>query len=184
MGHLLENDLLIELFAFLAADELTLAEERLQGIPLGSAVLQNQSVAVRTYFAEYHLEYFRQREYQHFPSRLHAVSLFATRSDAEVFGHRHPQRVLGKSLVPIRNQGSYLCSFHDASWLDYLRLPHCLSLEELDRIAGYYWRGELAEAVELTYLEQRWQEPPVIEVLFRGTLMTDAKRLPAGRANG
>lgn len=181
MGHLLENDTPIELYAFLREDEPTSAEESLLGIQLTPTVLQSQSATVRTYFAEYHLEYFRQRLYQHFPSRLHAVSLFATRSDAETYARRHPERVAAKSLMQIRSQGSYCCSFHDASWLDYLRLPHNLSLDELDRIAGYYWQGELAEAVKLTYLEQRWHEPPVIEALFRGSLIADSKRLPADR---
>ncbi|HOL64314.1 MAG TPA: hypothetical protein PLB97_03125 [Accumulibacter sp.] len=181
MGHLLENDAPIELYAFLREDELTSVEESLLGIPLVPAVLQNQSTAVRAYFAEYHLEYFRQRAFQQFPSRLHAVSLFATRSDAEAYARWHPERVAAKSLLQIRSQGSYCCSFHDASWLEYLRLPHSLSLEELDRIASYYWQGELAEAVELTYLEQRWHQPPVIEALFRGALIADSKRLPADR---
>jgi hypothetical protein len=73
-------------------------------------------------------------------------------------------------LVRARSKGRYVCSFHDASWLDYLRLPHSLSLSTLDEIANHYWKGALVEEVGLTFLNERWREPPVIEALFQGTL--------------
>lgn len=72
---------------------------------------------MQNYFAEYHLEYYRQRRYNHFPSRLHALLLFATRTDAMTFRSKHPQRVFAKSLVCAKTKGAYICSFHDASWL-------------------------------------------------------------------
>jgi hypothetical protein len=58
----------------------------------------------------------------------------------------------------------------DASWLDYLRLPHSLSLATLAKIANHYRQGALVEEVGLTFLNERWREAPVIEALFQGTL--------------
>ena len=72
----------------------------LVGNPFGQSLPEDQVTTVQNYFAEYHLEYFRQRLYQQFPSRLHALLLFATRVDAETFRATHPARVFGKTLVP------------------------------------------------------------------------------------
>ncbi|MBL8397432.1 MAG: hypothetical protein JNL84_04690 [Candidatus Accumulibacter sp.] len=176
MGHLIDDDLAIELYIWLGESEKLPGHEGIStGRPFSSALPSDQIKAVRTYFAEYHLEYFRQRQYPRFPSRLHAASLFATRIDAEIFRDRHPQSVSGKNLVRARSQGNYLCSFHDASWLDYLHLPHSLSLAEFDTIAAHYWQGQLVEDIAPNYAEQRWREPPVIEALFRGSLVTIAQ---------
>jgi hypothetical protein len=120
----------------------------------------DQLLSVQNYFAEYHLEYFRQRRYNHFPSRLHAMLQFATRTDAMTFRTKHPQRVFGKNLVCARTTGAYICSFHDASWLDYLRLPHSLSLSALDEVAEHYWSGRTVEEIGLTFMNEPWQEPP------------------------
>jgi hypothetical protein len=62
-----------------------------------------------------------------------------------------------------QDQGTYTCSFHDASWLDYLRLPHSLSLSALDEVAEFYWSGRTVEEIGLTFMNEPWQEPPVIE---------------------
>ncbi len=174
MDHLLRDSTTLELYAWLDSDgdgELP-GWDILVGNPFAEALAADRMATVQNYFAEYHLEYFRQRLYQHFPSRLHAVVLFATRVDAETFGSKHPARVFGKALTPARSKGTYRCSFHDASWLDYLRLPHSLSLATLDEIANHYWKGALVEEVGLTFLNERWREPPVIEAVFQGTLET------------
>lgn len=125
---------------------------------------------VQNYFAEYHLEYLRQRRYEHFPSRLHAQLLFATCIDAEHFGRRHPQRVGGKSLIRLQARGAYTCSFHDAAWLDYLCLPHSLSLSELDEVAEHYWSGKTVEEIGPTFMATPWREAPIIEAVYQGQL--------------
>lgn len=79
-----------------------------------------------------------------------------------------------------RSKGAYLCSFHDSSWLDYLRLPHNLSLSTLDTIANHYWKGALVEEAGLTFMNERWREPPVIEALFQGTLEAVAASQQSG----
>lgn len=172
MDHLLKDSSTLELYAWLDDDALSPGWDILVGNPFGGSPPDDRIMTVRNYFAEYHLEYFRQRLYQHFPSRLHAVLLFATRVDAETFRAKHPAQVFGKALTRARSKGTYICSFHDCSWLDYLRLPHSLSLSALDEIANHYWRGALVEEVGLTFMNERWREPPVIEALFQGTLET------------
>jgi hypothetical protein len=179
MDNLIKDTATVELFCWLEPGAELPSWDVLKGSPFGSTLAapeggepipDNALISVQNYFAEYHLEYFRQRRYNPFPSRLHALLLFATRTDALIFRDKHPQRVFGKSLVCARTQGPYICSFHDASWLDYLRLPHNLSLAALDEVADHYWSGRIVEEIGLTFMDQPWPETPVVEALFQGTL--------------
>ena len=144
MDNLIKDTATLELFCWLEPGADLPGWDILKGSPFGATLATpeggeptpaDQLLSVQNYFAEYHLEYFRQRRYNHFPSRLHALLQFATRTDAMIFRSKHPQRVFGKNLVCSRTRGTYTCSFHDASWLDYLRLPHSLSLAALDEVA-------------------------------------------------
>ena len=179
MSHLIRDSATIELFAWLDPEADMPGWDVLTGNPFGSALPEDQFTTVQNYFAEYHLEYYRQRLFKDFPSRLHALLFFATRVDAENFRAKHPGLVFGKTLVRARSQGAYAVSFHDSAWLDYLRLPHSLSLSTLDEISNYYWSGLLVEEIGLTFMEERWCEPPVIEALFQGTLEPLEVRSPA-----
>jgi hypothetical protein len=170
MGHLIKDSTPLELFAWLDPDADLPGWDMLTGNPFGIALPEDQFTTVQNYFAEYHLEYYRQRLYNDFPSRLHALLFFATRVDAENFRAKHPGRVAGKYLACARSSGPYVVSFHDSSWLDYLRLPHSLNLDTLDEVSGHYWKGSLVEEIGLPFMGERWREPPVIEALFQGTL--------------
>ena len=170
MSHLIKDSTPLELYAWLDPDAQQPGWDLFNGNPFGSALPEDQFTTVQNYFAEYHLEYYRQRLYNAFPSRLHALLLFATRVDAENFRSKHAARVRGRYLACARSSGPYLVSFHDSSWLDYLRLPHSLNLATLDEVSGHYWRGTLVEEVELPFMGERWSEPPVIEALFQGKL--------------
>lgn len=170
MDHLIKDTAPLELFAWLAPGADLPGCDILSGNPFATNLPKDQFTTVQNYFAEYHLEYYRQRQFNDFPSRLHALLLFATRIDAESFRAKQPMRVQGRSLVCVRSRGAYSVSFHDSSWLDYLRLPHNLSLETLDEISGYYWKGALVEDVGVRFMNELWWEPPVIEALFQGAL--------------
>jgi hypothetical protein len=170
MNHLIKDAAPIELYAWLEPGADLPGWDILSGNPFATALPEDQFTTVQNYFAEYHLEYYRQRLFDEFPSRLHALLLFATRIDAENFRAKQPLRAQGKSLVCVRSRGDYVVSFHDSSWLDYLRLPHNLSLETLDEISNYYWNGALVEEVGVRFMNELWWEPPVIEALFQGTL--------------
>ena len=170
MNHLIKDTAPLELFAWIEPGAHLPGWDILSGNPFATILPEDQFTTVQNYFAEYHLEYYRQRLFNDFPSRLHALLLFATRIDAENFRDKQPIRVQGKSLVCVRSRGAYVVSFHDSSWLDYLRLPHNLGLETLDEISGYYWKGALVEDVGVRFMNELWWEPPVIEALFQGTL--------------
>ncbi len=170
MDHLIRDTATLELYAWLDPDAELPGWDVLTGNPFGTSLPEDHFTTVQNYFAEYHLEYYRQRLFSSFPSRLHALLLFATRVDAENFRAKHPGRVFGKTLVRARSTGAYVVSFHDSSWLDYLRLPHNLSLSTLDQVSSHYWKGELVEEAGLSFMNERWREPPVIEALFQGTL--------------
>ena len=179
MDNLIKDTATLELFCWLEAGADLPGWDILKGSPFGGTLASpeggeptpgDQLISVQNYFAEYHLEYFRQRRYNHFPSRLHALLLFATRTDAMTVRLKHPQRVFAKNLACAVTKGPYICSFHDASWLDYLRLPHSLSLGALDEVAEHYWSGRTVEEVGLMFMNEPWQDPPVIEALYQGTL--------------
>ena len=179
MDNLIKDTAPLELYCWLDPAAELPGWDILKGSPFGATLAapnggpptpDSQFLSVQNYFAEYHLEYFRQRRYNHFPSRLHALLLFATRVDAETFREKHPLRVFGKTLNRARSQGDYTVSFHDASWLDYLRLPHSLSLDALDEVADHYWSGKTVEDVGLSFMDQPWRDTPVIEALFQGSL--------------
>ncbi|GHU05089.1 hypothetical protein FACS1894158_06880 [Betaproteobacteria bacterium] len=170
MDHLIRGSAPLELYAWLDTDSEIPGWDVLSSNPFSQPLPEDSFTTVQNYFAEYHLEYYRQRLFKEFPSRLHALLLFATRIDAENFRIKHPARVFGKNLVAARSKGSYVVSFHDSSWLDYLRLPHSLNLATLDEVSNHYWRSKLVEEVGMTFMDKAWQETPVIEALFQGTL--------------
>lgn len=189
MDNLIKDRVTLELFCWLEPGSVLPGWDILKGGPFGATLASpeggaptpgDQLISVQNYFAEYHLEYFRQRRYNAFPSRLHALLLFATRTDAMTFRSKHPQRVYGKNLTCARTTGDYTCSFHDASWLDYLRLPHSLSLSALDEVAEYYWSGKTVEEVGLTFMNEPWRDPAVIESLYQGALLADQSHAQSG----
>jgi len=170
MDHLIKDNVTLELYAWLAPGAPLPGWDIFTANPFGQSQPDDEFSAAQNYFAEYHLEYYRQRLFNDFPSRLHAQLLFATRIDAENFRAKQPHRTAGKVLVQARSAGNYTVSFHDSCWLDYLRLPHSLSLEMLDEISKHYWEGDLVEESIVQFRNERWWEPPVIEALFQGTL--------------
>lgn len=169
-GHLIRDTAPLELYTWLAPDADLHRLETLAATPFGAAASDDRLAAVQNYFAEYHLEYYRQRQFNDFPSRLHAQLLFATRVDAETHRRLHPAPAGDRQLVCLRSTGAYIASFHDATWLDYLRLPHSLDLAALDMLSGHYWQGTLVEEIDLRFGEERWQQPSVIEALLLGPL--------------
>jgi len=170
MDHVIRDSAPLELFAWLDPASDLPGWDIFTGNPFGTSLPEDQFSTVQNYFAEYHLEYYRQRLFNDLPSRLHALLLFATRIDAENFRAKHPARVSGKTLACARSTGAYVVSFHDSSWLDYLRLPHDLSLATLDEISNHYWTGSLVEDVGPSFMNELWWEPPVIEALYKGKL--------------
>ncbi len=127
------------------------------------------NVAVQNYFAEYHLEFFRQRRFKDLPSRLQSKLLFISRIDALAFYRKNIQFLNYKILACVQTTGEFKLSYHDAAWLEYLRLSNNLSLPELDNIAENYWSGKTVQEVGGIETENGcWTEAPIIEVLLQG----------------
>lgn len=185
MKNLLRGQAPVELYAWVNTDSGVSECDFQSGSPFGSSLAAPGSVPspwlVHNYFAEYHLEFFRQRSFNAYPSRLHALFLFATRTDAETFKEKYPAQAFGKRLVRAVSQGPYTCSFHDASWIEYLRLPHSLSLDTMNIISDAYWSGTIVEDAGLTFMDEPWQEAPVIEALFLGQLEPQEHILAPGQ---
>ena len=107
MDNLIKDSFTLELFCWLEPGSVLPGWDILKGGPFaatlaspegGAPTPADQLISVQNYFAEYHLEYFRQGRYNAFSSRLHALLLFATRTDAMTFRSKHPQRVYSKNL--------------------------------------------------------------------------------------
>lgn len=179
MDNLLRGNIPLELYVWLEPEESLPGWDFQSGGPHAEA----RTVApaggnpqlVHNYFAEYNLEFFRQRGFEPYPSRLHAQFLFATRVDAENYRHKHPGRVFGKQLTRVATRGNYICSYHDANWIDYLHLPHSLDLDTLGSISRAYWAGTLVEEAGLRFMDQPWREPPIIEALLQGAIAQEAQ---------
>jgi len=60
-GHLIKDNSTIELFAWLRPDEQMSGGDVLNGNPFSTGRPEDRIGAVQNYFAEYHLEYYRQR---------------------------------------------------------------------------------------------------------------------------
>jgi len=172
MDHLIKHSEPLELYAWFDHESESLGWDVLTNHPFITSLPGDQFTPPQHYFAEYHLEYHRQRFFESFPSRLHSSLLFATYTDAVNFNLKHPQRVYGKELVCVRSSGEYKVSFHDSSFIDYLRLPHSLDLSMLEEVSNHYWNGTLTEEIDLAFMDEPWQETPVIEAIFQGRLLT------------
>ena len=183
MAHLILGSTPLELYTWtdFDGDSKALGWDVLTDNPFAITLPGDQFSAPQNYFAEYHLEYHRQRFFTHFPSRLHSLLLFATCTDARNFADKYPERVAGKTLIRAQSSGDYVVSFHDASYLDYLRLPHDLGLDLLDEVSRYYWSGTISEESELQFMGEFWWEIPIIEAVFQGRLSASFKEpvLPA-----
>ena len=47
-------------------------------------------------------------------------------------------------------------------------------------MADYYWSGKTVEEFGLTFMNEPWQEPPVIEALYQGALEPGAGHQQSG----
>ena len=52
----------------------------------------------------------------------------------------------------------------------FVEKSHSLSLSALDEVAEHYWSGRTVEEIGLTFMNEPWREPPVIEALYQGSL--------------
>lgn len=132
---------------------------------------------INHYRIEYDLERYRIADFRDYPSRLHALFLFATVEDATTYQKAHPEHVHSRILKRGVTDGPHIFSTHDAAWIDFLRLGHSLDADTFSACARAYWRGLRADECELMSMGQPWEATSISEVLFYGRLSFPNKDL-------
>lgn len=125
---------------------------------------------MQNYIAEYQFELCREAYFSHYPSRLNAIFLLHSEQEAHKYKERHKKHVEGRILKKVKSVGACLYSQHDSTWLDFLRLGHCMAKEDTNDCCKVYWQGIHVERCELQSLGKRWSETPIIETLFLGRI--------------
>lgn len=122
------------------------------------------------YRAEYNLEINREHYFPHYPSRLNAIYLLGTEQEAISYQARHMDHVRGRVLKKVHTHGTYACSTHDSSWVDFLRLGHSCDDETIHNATQAYWQGVNVESCQLQSMGLPWTQTPIAEVLFLGRI--------------
>ena len=93
------------------------------------------------YLPEYDLELAREQNYYEYPSRLNALYLFDSESQAISYSKIHPKHVCNRILKKCKSKGNCIYSIHDLSWIDFLRLTPMIDDISMNNIAKSYWTG-------------------------------------------
>ena len=128
------------------------------------------SNVISLYRVEYNLELARHGhpEFKHYPSRLWALYLLDSRTDARAYQNAHPDHVRDRVLKRCVTVGPYSYSKHDAAWIDFLRLGHMIDSDTWSHCMHGYWSGARADQTEFTSRGKPWSAQTVTEVLFYG----------------
>ena len=97
-----------------------------------------QNNLLNRFIAEYNLELARRAKFASLPSRLQAIFLFASQSDAEQYWARSPSHVGSRLLRKVTTSGYYYFSAHDSSWIDFLRLEGWKDPETINQVTKAY----------------------------------------------
>ena len=112
----------------------------------------------------------RRGDFGQYPCRLTAIFLFDAESTAREYANRHPKHVGSRVLQRVRTVGAYVYSWHDSSWIDYLRIPHFWRPERVENVCRDYWSGRQVKGYTLTSFGKAWTAAPLAEVLYLGTV--------------
>lgn len=130
------------------------------------------------YTAEYNLEVNREHYFPEYPSRLNAIYLLRSESEAEDYKNRHMAHVAGRVLKKVHSVGPHAYSTHDSSWVDFLRLPHNCDDETIRQVTQAYWHGVNVQDCGLQTFGKPWTQSPIIEVLYLGRIDFYDRSLP------
>lgn len=137
------------------------------------------SIGVTHYYtAEYNLEINREHYFPDYPSRLNAIYLLRSESEAMEYKDRHMPHVAGRVLKKAYTVGKYAYSMHDSSWVDFLRLNHTCDDQTSYDVAQAYWQGVNVADCQLRSMGEPWTESPIIEVLYLGRIGFYDRALP------
>jgi len=169
MDHLIKDSATLELYAWLDPDAELPGWDVLNGNPFGTSLPEDQFTTVPELFRRVPSRYYRQRLYNDFPSRLHALLLFATPRRRGKLPCQAPGRVFGKYLVCARSKGAYVVSFHDSSWLDSCAFRTASTYPRLTSLKPLLARP-LVEEIGLRFMNERWWGNRLSSKRLSGTL--------------
>jgi hypothetical protein len=129
-----------------------------------------QNNLMRNYAADYNLELARRARFHRYPCRLQAIFLLESESDAVTYQEKNPRHVEDRVLKRVTSAGDYCFSRHDSSWVNFLRLPHMMSPEDIDNCTNAYWLGQSVEDVQLSSFGKRWTQERTTELLYLGRI--------------
>lgn len=167
--------------SFISAGNINRGESNLPFIPNPKFTgdVSHFSIGVtHHYTAEYNFEINREQYFQDYPSRLNAIYLLRSESEAEEYQKRHMAHVGGRVLKKVRTVGQYVYSIHDSSWVDFLRLNHSCDDQTVHCVTQAYWRGINVAEYKLSSMGQPWTESPIMEVLYLGRIEFYDRTLP------
>ena len=129
-----------------------------------------QTNIMQKYITEYQFELCRDAYFKSYPSRLNAIFIFHSEKEAMKYKKRHIRQVQDRILKKTKAIGTYIYSQHDSSWTDFLRLGHCMALEDTNNCCKSYWQGINVEQCELQSIGKPWSVSPITETLFLGRI--------------
>jgi len=129
-----------------------------------------QNNLMRNYAADYNLELARRARFPNYPCRLKAIFLLDSEEDALTYKNKNPQHVEGRILARGTTNGPYCFSRHDSAWVNFLRLPHMMSPEDIHSCTDAYWSGRTAQDSQLMSCGKPWTQDRATEILFIGRL--------------
>ena len=131
---------------------------------------------MRNYTADYNLELARRAHFPNYPCRLQAFFVLESKEDAMTYKNKNSKHVEGRTLARGTTNGAYCFSRHDSAWVNFLRLPHMLSQEDIHNCTNAYWSGHAAQDCQLMSCGKPWTQNRTTEILFLGRL--DFERQP------
>ncbi|MGK0255976.1 MAG: hypothetical protein ACI81I_000584 [Arcobacteraceae bacterium] len=125
---------------------------------------------INYYLADYNLEINREYDFKNYPSRLNSIFLLPSEDEAYKYKERHINHVGNRILKKVKTIGSYQYSYHDSSWIDFMRLSHSMDDKSIRKITHSYWKGINVTDCELKSKGSNWNQKPIIEVLYLGQI--------------
>jgi hypothetical protein len=129
-----------------------------------------QSNLMRNYVVDYNLELARRDRFPHYPCRLQAIFLLESEDDGLIYQSKNPKHVEGRTLTRGTTNGAYCFSQHDSAWVNFLRLPHMMSQEDINKCTNAYWLGRSVQDAQLCSCGKPWTQDRATEILFLGRL--------------
>lgn len=131
-----------------------------------------QMSLLKNYNAECMLEKERVSHFLSYPSRMTALFLFDSPTEAQVYGDQ--KKYEGRrELKTAHSVGDYMYSKHDMTWVDFLREEQSLDQQTINSIAKAYWTGEKTSSHTLLSCGQPWVRTPIMECLYNGRIEFD-----------